>query len=279
MRTVALFTLFISSLLAIEYPYGTIDPQPQGWPLTEEEEAFASKNPNERGESGWASGRAPVTPSPGYFGTTSQSWLEEHRKLVKKSEANAGPLDVLLIGDGGTVLWDNCWKKNFIEFSSLNLSMQLDMTQNVLWRLDHGGVMGLEPKVIILQVGINNIEHAHLSKPPSIAEGIKLCHANLREKFPKAEIVVVKLFPQKSKFDTKYKYTIEVNQFLDELKLGDLPNTYIFDLTSELLNSDGELHLELYDNFQSRLNQAGNQLFADKLKPLIEKLLNPPETK
>ena len=43
-----------------------------------------------------------------------------------------------------------------------------DKSQNVLWRLDHGGVAGLEPPLVVVLIGNNNMfftpDNIHLSQ-------------------------------------------------------------------------------------------------------------------
>ena len=65
----------------------------------------------------------------------------------------------------------------------------------MLWRLDHGGVAGIEPRVIVLLIGNNNMFFTLETGIGPAARGIKMCVDNLCEKFPKADVVVVKIFP------------------------------------------------------------------------------------
>lgn len=97
----------------------------------------------------------PVVPSAGHFG--GDSWLKLHESHVKTVQANAGPIDVLLVGDSITIQWGESWKKHFPDLKAVNIGIGGDKTQNVLWRLDHGGVEGLQPKAIVLMIGNNNM--------------------------------------------------------------------------------------------------------------------------
>lgn len=276
MRSIPFLCLLLSSVLAIEYPYGTVEPQPEGWPLSKEAEEYVLKRPMDRGEN-WISDRAPVTPAAGFYSEDNERWLNEHKQLLKKIESTE-TLDVLLLGDITSFLWNPHWSKYF-GYSMINLALQGDMIQNILWRLDHGGVPGIKPEVIILHAGTLNIGHAHHTKTFPIALGIKLCYENLREKFPNATIIIVKLFPQKENGHPYFNYTQEVNSHLDSLNLHNPPKTYLFDLTPELLCTDGSLKEELYDTYQARLNPSGYQVFAEKLKPILESVINSSDEK
>ena len=76
---------------------------------------------------------------------------------MKTVQANKGPIDVLLVGDSITMQWGASWKKHFPDLKTVNIGIGGDKTQNVLWRLDHGGVEGLQPKAIVLMIGNNNM--------------------------------------------------------------------------------------------------------------------------
>ncbi len=158
---VSLFILLssVTAVFAFEYPFETAEPQKTGWPLTAEEREYVLRPEYER-RPGRESNKHlpemwPVVPSAGFWGGT--SWLDHHAKLVEHVNANAGPCDVLLVGDSITIQWGESWNKHFPELSSINIGIGGDKTQNVLWRLDHGGVQGLQPKLIVLMIGNNNM--------------------------------------------------------------------------------------------------------------------------
>jgi platelet-activating factor acetylhydrolase IB subunit beta/gamma len=274
--TVFLLTATVAP--ALEYSYVTIEPQKSGWPLTREEREYVLKPEHERRpgteQARYLPALWPVIPSAGYWGGT--SWLNAHAKLVETVQASPGNLDILLIGDSITLQWGDAWSKNFGGYKTINLGLGGDKTQNVLWRLDHGGVVGLSPRLVILQVGNNNIFFTSETGIPAAANGIKMCVANLREKFPKAELILVKIFPAQSPGSPFYEDIKKVNAALDQLKLDADPKVHVLDFCREMVNADGTLKKELFASDQIHLTQhAGYELYALKLKPLVEKLLGP----
>jgi lysophospholipase L1-like esterase len=52
---------------------------------------------------------------------------------------------------------NSAWREVFGELKVINIGIGGDKAQNVLWRLDHGGVAGLQPRVIVLMIGNNNM--------------------------------------------------------------------------------------------------------------------------
>ena len=158
-RAAMLLCLATGSARALDYGYETAEPQKTGWPLTKEEEEYVIKPEFERRPGKEKNKHMPnlwpVVPTAGSFG--GRSWLDTHAKHVQMVEANKGPVDVLLVGDSITIQWGDSWKRNFPDLKAVNIGIGGEKTQNVLWRLDHGGVDGLEPKVVILMIGNNNM--------------------------------------------------------------------------------------------------------------------------
>ncbi len=283
--TKALFALAVFAAVlpmkALEYPYapyneGKMDPQKTGWPLTEEERKYVQlpeyerrpgRDINQHKPAMW-----PVTPSAGFWGGT--SWLDTHANLVKVAQASKGPIDVLLVGDSITMQWSAAWAKHFPKLKTVNLGIGGDKTQNVLWRLDHGGVEGLEPRLCVLLIGNNNMFFTPETGIEPVAKGIKVCVDNLREKFPQAPVIVVKVFPAHAPGNRFYEDIKKVNAALVTLNLEADPKVRVLDIWGDMVNADGTLQKALFTPDNIHLSQDGGyRLYAEKLKPLLEAFL------
>lgn len=266
---------------ALDYPYapyseGKMDPQLTGWPLTEEEKAYVLRPEHDRRPGREANQHLaamwPVTPSAGNWGGT--SWLDTHAKLVETVQAHQGPIDVLLVGDSITMQWGAAWGEHFPGLKTVNIGIGGDKTQNILWRLDHGGVEGLEPRVVVLLVGNNNMFFTPETGIAAAAKGIEMCVKNLREKFPDAPLVAVKIFPAHAPGNRFYEDIKRTNAALDALLPGGDPKVHVLDIWGEMVNADGTLKAGLFTPDNIHLTQEGGYaLYAARLKPLVEKLL------
>ena len=231
MRTKSTVLACVAALpaLAMDYshaPYneGKMDPQRTGWPLTETERAYVLKPEYERRPGREANQHKPelwpIVPAAGFWGGT--SWLDTHENLVKVAQANKGPVDVLLVGDSITIQWGDSWKKHFPNYKGVNIGIGGDKTQNVLWRLDHGGVDGLEPRAVLVMIGNNNMFFAPETGVEAAAQGIRTVVANLREKFPQAPVIVAKILPCHAPGVRFHEDIKKTNLALDALKVAGL---------------------------------------------------------
>jgi len=260
----------------LDYAYTTPEPQKTGWPLSSEEEAYVLLPEHERRPGAEVMQHLPhlwpVVPSAGFWG--GRSWLDTHAGLVKTVQANRGPIDVLLVGDSITMQWGGAWTKHFGASKTVNIGIGGDKTQNVLWRLDHGGVAGLEPRAVVLLIGNNNMFFTPETGVEPAARGIKACADNLREKFPRAPLVVVKVFPAHAPGNPFYEDIKKVNAALDTLELDADPLVHVLDLSGEMVDADGKLAPGLFTADNIHLTQDGGyELFARRLRPLLERLL------
>jgi platelet-activating factor acetylhydrolase IB subunit beta/gamma len=259
---------------ALDYAYETAEPQKSGWPLSKEEEDYVIKPEFERRPGKEQNKHMPklwpMVPTAGSFG--GRSWLDTHAKLVQMVEANKGPVDVLLVGDSITIQWGDSWKRNFPDKKAVNIGIGGEKTQNVLWRLDHGGVAGLEPKAVILMIGNNNMFFTPETGIEPVAEGIKTCAANIREKFPKAPLIVVKVLPAHAPGNRFYEDIKKTNAAIEGLGLTADPMVQVLDLTADFTESDGTLKKSLFKPDNIHLSAEGYDAYAARLKPILEKL-------
>lgn len=270
---IALLALAVFTARALEYPHVTDEPQKSGWPLTAEERAYVVDKPEHERRPGREINKHlpqlwPVVPTAGHFG--GDAWLKLHEAHVRTVQANAGPVDVLLVGDSITIQWGDSWAKDFPNKKAINIGIGGDKTQNVLWRLDHGGVEGLRPKAIVLMIGNNNMFFTPETGIEAAAKGIEMCVKNLREKFPDAPLVVAKILPAHAPGNRFYEDIKLTNAALDLLKLESDPKVRVLDLWTDFTNADGTIKKDLFTPDNIHLSPAGYAVYAEKLKPLLE---------
>ena len=71
-------------------------------------------------------------------------------------------------------------------------------TQNILWRLKNGELGNVNPKVIVILAGTNNLTANPASEPDSIeiAQSIRAILDVCHEKAPAAKIILTGIFPR-----------------------------------------------------------------------------------
>jgi beta-glucosidase len=139
----------------------------------------------------------------------------------------------------------------------------------VLWRLDHGGLEGLQPKAIVLMIGNNNMFFTPETGIEAAAQGIEMCVKNLREKFPEATIIVAKILPAHAPGNRFYEDIKKTNAALDPLKLDQAPQVKLLDLQTDFTQADGTIKPDLFTSDKIHLSPAGYAVYAERLNPLL----------
>ena len=130
-----------------------------------------------------------VRPRPGIGAT----WQKFH--LWLNTAARASKADLVFAGDSITEDWrfagKAVWQKYYGKRKALNLGISGDQTQHLLWRLGHGNLEGLSPRLVVLLIGVNNL----YMPARDIAAGIRANVKLLRRKLPRARILLLGVFP------------------------------------------------------------------------------------
>ena len=217
---------------------------------------------------------------------TDQNSIIAHAELLQK--AKKGRIDIYFVGDSITRRWGTSdeqykhflanWRENFFGWNAANFGWGGDTTQNILWRLTNGELDNVNPKIIVLLAGTNNVGKLSPQgnddpRVSDITRGIKAILDVCRQKAPGATIVLMGITPRNDNMDVMpiiNKINERIAKFADGKKIRYISiNDKLADKNDKLFegmtNKDG-LHLDL----------KGYQVWADALKPVFSELLGPP---
>jgi lysophospholipase L1-like esterase len=228
--------------------------------------------------------RAPAPDQP--VARTDRNSQIAHAQLLEK--ARQGRIDVYFLGDSITRRWgtsdeqyraflDN-WRQNFFGWNAADFGWGGDTTQNILWRLKNGELDNVNPKIIVLMAGTNNIGKTSPqgSTDPRIAEvtaGIKAILAVCRQKAPRATIVLMGITPRNDNMEVMpliNRINANIARFADGKKIR-----YV-NINDKLADKEGRLFEGMTNRDGLHLDVKGYQVWADALKPVFTKLLGPP---
>jgi lysophospholipase L1-like esterase len=206
-----------------------------------------------------------------------------HERLLEK--ARKGRIDVYFVGDSITRRWGATdypnflasWTKNFHGWNAANFGWGGDTVQNVLWRLCNGELDGVNPRVIVVMAGTNNVGTAvpaagDEARAADIARGLKAVLEVCREKAPGAVVVLMGITPRTD----NPAALATINQVNDRVaRLADGKKVRYLNINDKLADPDGKF-LEGMSPDGLHLSAQGYQVWADALKPLLAELLGPP---
>ncbi|HEX3726224.1 MAG TPA: GDSL-type esterase/lipase family protein, partial [Pirellulales bacterium] len=120
-------------------------------------------------------------------------WMQRHESF--NDRVKQGHVDLIFIGDSITQGWEgggakDIWQKYYGQRDAVNLGIGGDRTQHVLWRLDHGNVDGISPKLAVLMIGTNN-SNGKDNTAEEIAAGIEAIVKKLRAKLPQTKVLIL----------------------------------------------------------------------------------------
>ena len=195
-----------------------------------------------------------------------------------------GPIGLLFIGDSITAGWTRAphiWDYYYGKYQPANFGIGGDQTQHVIWRIENGELDGISPKVAVLMLGTNNTS---ANTADEIAAADKKIVGMIRAKLPETKVLVLAVFPRGARKDkdgriaetaiadaTKRMEVINgVNAQL--AKLDDGRTVRFLDINAVFLGQDGKIPFSLMPD-QLHPNAAGYQLWADAMKPMLDRML------
>jgi len=216
--------------------------------------------------------------------TDKNSQIAHEQLLAKRAQ---GRIDLYFEGDSITRRWGATdypellenWKKNFFGWNAADFGWGADRIENIQWRLENGELDGVNPKVIVLLAGTNNVGN---KVPPegieaaaaTAAKGLESVVHIMQSKAPNAVIILTAIFPRND--------NIAVMPLIDRLnsnlaKIADGQKIRYLNVNDKLAGSDGKLYDGMM-NERDKLHPTlkGYEVWANGLKPVLTELLGPP---
>jgi lysophospholipase L1-like esterase len=189
---------------------------------------------------------------------------------------------VYFVGDSITRRWGALdypdllahWRKSFHGWNAANFGWGADTTQNILWRLQNGELDGVNPKIVVVQAGTNNVGTVPGgdAKVEDIARGVRAILDVCRAKAPNATIVLTGIFPRNDN-PAVWPEIVQVNAQI--ARFADGVRVRYVDVNDKLAAPDGTL-FEGMTMDKLHLTIKGYQVWSDALLPIFKELLGPP---
>lgn len=223
----------------------------------------------------------PLVPAWEAQARTDQNSMTAHAQLLEKR--SQGRIDIYFAGDSIARRWGATdypqllanWTENFRGWHAANFAWGADRTQNILWRLQHGELDGVNPKVIVLLAGTNNVgsQRGDAAKVAEISRGISAIVDLMRQKAPQATIILTAIFPR----NDNIAVMPSINAINDNLaRLADGKSVRFLNVNDRLADKDGVVFEGVLNADRLHPSLKGYQIWADALKPIFTELLGPP---
>lgn len=206
-------------------------------------------------------------------------WQQRHQATLDRiKQAQAGtqgakPVDLLFIGDSITQGWEGAgkdiWTKRYAPRNAVNLGFSGDRTQHVLWRLQHGEIDNIAPKLAVVMIGTNN-SNGRDNTPEEIAAGIEAIVKTLRDKLPQTKILLLAIFPRAEKPDPQRGKNAKASEIASHLADGKM--VQYLDIGPKFLGADGTMSKDVMPDFLHP-NARGYEIWADAIEGKIKELM------
>jgi len=204
----------------------------------------------------------------------------KHAAFLRRG--HEAPIDLLFIGDSITEGWARrapaLWQQQYGRYRPANFGIGGDRVEHVLWRLDHGELEHIQPKVIVLLIGTNN---SASQTAPQITAGIRQILDLIASRQPQSKVLLLAVFPRgpRKAPDGRLEDHVQRMQVIRTVnaalaRFDDSQHVSFLDIGQHFLR-DGQIPPALMPD-QLHPSLAGYQIWADAMQPLLTEMLAQP---
>jgi lysophospholipase L1-like esterase len=196
-------------------------------------------------------------------------WMARHQAI--NARAKQGHVDLIYVGDSIVEYYErqgkDTWDRYYAPRNALNLGISGDRTEHVLWRLDHGNLDGISPKLAIVMIGQNNGSH---NTAEEIGAGVTAVVQKIHTQLPTTKIVLFAIFPRREKPTEEREVLAKASRIA--AKLADNTTIFYLDINKIFLRPDGSIPAELMPDFEHP-SAKGYRRWAEAIEPKVAELM------
>lgn len=168
------------------------------------------------------------------------------------------------------------WNQFFAPRNAINLGFSGYRTENIIWNLEHGELNGQSPKVVVLEIGTNNIDEKNYPTRHTagqLAGGIKAIVNLLRQKLPDTKIMVLRCFPgcYGGPNPTSHRAILERASDIVS-KMADNKHIFYCDVNHVFINFDGSINHDMMPDWLHP-SPAASLAWAKAMEPMLSQLM------
>ena len=218
-----------------------------------------------------------ITPKP----RQSEFWLNRFDEINRRIEQ--GNIDLLFVGDSITHFWEGTiyptnsephgtagqavWDEYYSQRNAVNIGIGGDKIEHILWRLDHGNIDGISPKLIVLLAGTNNAED---NTAAEIADGIVAIIDKLQLKLPDSKILLLSIFPRGERPNDLRTILANASETA-AARIASRDKVVYMDITANFLNNNGILNPAIMPD-ALHPSEQGYRIWAESIEPVVSEL-------
>ncbi len=207
-------------------------------------------------------------------------WLPRHQEKLAEIAHRAAahePIELVFIGDSITHNWEKdgakVWERNYGHYHALDLGFGGDRTENILWRLQHGEIDGIHPKVAVMMLGTNNTGQRQ-EDPRTTAAGVARDIAEVRRRLPDTKILLLAVFPRDATVDGPLRQrNAKVNAIISGF--ADNQKVFFLNINQAFLDANGGLSKDIMPDLLHP-NERGYEMWAAAMAPTLQRLMRQP---
>ncbi|HEV7226386.1 MAG TPA: DUF4214 domain-containing protein, partial [Pirellulales bacterium] len=203
------------------------------------------------------------------------SWWQSFNDKIN-ARVRQGNVDLMFVGDSITADWGaagfgaNAWAKYYSGLNAMEAGIPGDETQTALWRLEHGNLDDLHPKLVVVMLGTNDVYAG--DSPDDIAAGVRAVVDSLHSQLPESKILVMGILPIGQAASNPLRQVITAANALIS-GAADGSSVFYLDIGTAYLDANGTFLPGVVQPDYTHLTEEGYGIWASAIEPMVDAVL------